>query len=327
MTATVLVTGANGFLGRELISQLQELDLHIRAFVLPNEPVPDNWEGTIQVIRGDVTDAPVVLAAAENCVCIYHLAAVVGDSGSDELHQKVSVGGTENACAAAIAHNAKLVLASSIVVYGNRIGRETCNEHTPHGKAQGPYSRAKQGQEQVVIRYAEEQQLDYAFVRPGNIYGPGSGPWLHDLSIELRKGMPTLVNGGGFDGGLVYVSNVAGMLIQAAANTSNEKHFLAVDGFNISWKRYMHDLAKLLGAPRPRSVPYLLLKLGAYLAEFLWKILSLKGRPPVTAEAFNLIAHANLFDNQLSQSTLKWKPKISYQHGLAATEKYIHEKL
>ena len=80
-----------------------------------------------------------------------------------------------------------MVLASSIVVYGDNIGRGICDEDTPFGKTFGPYSRVKQLQEKMGWQYYKEKGLKLTVVRPANVYGPGSGPWLYQVVDSLKR--------------------------------------------------------------------------------------------------------------------------------------------
>jgi nucleoside-diphosphate-sugar epimerase len=321
-----LITGANGFLGRAIVAQLLTTPTAVRALVLPGESVPDQWAGRVQVVRGDITHFDSFAAAARGCDTLYHLAALVGDSGPEARHQTVTVGGAKHAVEVALLNRLTLLLASSIAVYGDRIGRTLCTETTPPGQAQGPYSRAKQAQEQLVRDAQEKRGLDAIIVRPANIYGPGSGPWLHDLGHELKRGRPVLIGGGEFEAGLTHVANVADVFVRAAQLPyARGATLLAVDGLGITWKRYLTDLAQLLGAPAPGVLPYALAKLVAGPAEQLWPALRLKGRPPITREALNLIGHANLFDNSATRTLLGLSPRVDYAAGMTSVARYVLE--
>lgn len=323
----VLVTGANGFLGRVLVARLRTDGASVHALVLPNEPIPDTWNDGVTLFRGDVTSEADVARAAAGTTVVFHLAAIVGDAGDDALHQRVTVGGTRVVATLCASSKARLVLASSIVVYGDRIGREVCDESTPHGRAAGPYSRAKQGQEHVVNELLRSHGLDVVVVRPGNVYGPGSGPWLLDLREVLRTGMPSLIGGGDFGAGLAYVDNVVEIMMRAATSkAARGKTLLAVDGLDVTWRRYFSDIAALVRAPKPRAAPRAVVRALAGPVEDLHKKLGRPGRPPITREAVNLIGSPNDFDNARTRALLEWNPSVDYGEGMKRTAEYVRAR-
>ena len=322
----ILVTGANGFVGRALVARLVRDDVRVRALVLPGERVPEAWaHQPVEVVRGDVTDAAGVARAAEGVAAIHHLAAVVGDHGDDALHQRVTVGGTRNALEAARLAQARLVIASSVVVYGDEIARGPCDEDTTWGTAQGPYSRAKQAQERVALEHAARYGTHVVRVRPANVYGPGSGPWLHDLARELRRGTPALIAADDADAGLVHVQSIAELFVLAAARAERGAVYNGCDELGVTWARYLADVARIAGARPPRRLPRALASALATGSEALWPRLRLSGRPVITREALNLVGSDNRFPSARAREELGWKPSLDYEAGLATMRRYVDE--
>ncbi len=213
---TVLVTGGCGFLGRALVGLiLQHTRWSVRVLALPQEAVPSTWTARVEVVRGDITRVADVALAAQGCGILFHLAALVGDAGTYAEHERVTVGGTAHVFDVALANKARVVLTTSICAYGDAIQYGRCTEDTPLGRAQGPYGRAKQGQEALAWRF-KSQGGKVCVVRPANIVGPGSGPWLLDAAQALRQRLPALVGGGRGNAALTVVDNVADFLLLAA---------------------------------------------------------------------------------------------------------------
>lgn len=311
----ILITGGAGFLGRVLVELLLNRSAaELVVLALPQETVPESWAQwgeRVSVVRGDITSAEDVQRAMSGCRWCFHLAALVGDAGRDEDHQRVTVGGTANLMEAALANAAAVVLVTSICSYGDAIQREVCREDTPFGKAQGPYGRAKQGQERLAREY-RARGLPVCVVRPANIIGPGSGPWVIDASDALRRGLPALIGGGHGNAALASVHNVADFLIHAAAQPDAWGHAFHVhDGLDVSWARYFGDLAALIGSRAPASLPRGLAYLGARLSEPLFRAIASRRRPPVTLEALNLIAWDSRLPLDAARS-LGWQPAGSY---------------
>lgn len=311
--AEVLVTGGCGFLGRSLVGQiLTDTRWTVRVLALPHEVIPSKWGDRVRVIHGDITNPKTVYDAVMGCSIVFHLAALVGDAGRDEDHERVTVGGTALVFDAARLHGSAVLLTTSICAYGDAIQRGICHEGTPFGKAQGPYGRAKQRQELLAKRFMAQGGL-VCVIRPANIIGPGSGPWLLDASQALRKRLPALVDGGHGNAALTSVENVADFLLFASMrHQAFGQIFNVHDDFSVTWKRYFEDLSQLLQVSRPRSVPRTLAYLVAHLSEPVCRWWDHSQRPPVTLEALNLIAWSNQFPTHKAKA-LGWAPQISYE--------------
>jgi len=327
---SILVTGGAGFLGRVLVEQLlARTACTVVVLALPKEPVPDSWQQRwgerIVVRRGDITSSDDVSRAMQGCQWCFHLAALVGDAGRDEDHQRVTVGGTAHVFESALRQDAAVVLVTSICAYGDAIQRGPCREDVSPGVGQGPYGRAKQGQEALARRYMA-QGVQVCVVRPANIIGPGSGPWVIDAAEALRQGLPALIGGGRGNAALTGVDNVADFLVHVAMHPHAwGQAFHVHDDLSVTWCDYFNDLARLLGTPPPKSVPRPLAYLGAWLTEPLFKRLWPRKRPPVTTEALNLIAWDSRFPLDRARA-LGWCPKVDHATQMARIGAWLAER-
>ncbi len=317
-----LVTGATGFIGSSLVKRLRREGHAVRALVLRGDTPDPDWDKDVEIVRGDVAASGDVSRAVAGVDAVFHLAAVVGDWGTETLFRRVTVEGTRNVLAAAAGASARVVLASSIVVYGDRLGRETCVEDTPHGRAYGPYSRAKQVQE-ILAQEWLERGADIRIVRPANVYGAGSRIWVDEVIRLLLKGAPTLVSGGVRDAGLVHVDNVVDILLRAASDLAPSGGvYNACDDLGISWQRYMGDLAAIASAARPRSAPSWLVWTAATMMEPLWRAAGARQRPPLTREAVHLISADIKTPAVKAHEDLGHRCLVDYTTAMAAIPDY-----
>ncbi len=323
METPVLITGANGFIGRRLVRRLLAEGLEVHALVLPNEPVPIDWEEEVAIHRGDITDREGLLRLARGKKKIFHLAAIVGDWGPESLFRQVTVEGTRNVLDAALMENAPVVLASSIAVYGNRLQNTTCHESLSHGKAMGPYGKAKQAQEVLARSYMEKHGLPVVIIRPANVYGPGCRPWVHELIQAMRKG-PVLIGRGENNAGLIYVDNVVEMMVLAAGNPKAiGQVYNAAEDNPATWKEYTCHLAKMAGLPPPRSLPYWLARPATLFLENTWKWLGIRSRPQLTREALNLVTARYDLPVQKAKEELGYEPVVGFEEGMRQIEEYF----
>jgi len=320
----VLVTGATGFIGSRVVHKLLQNGVAVKVLALPGEAIPDEWAEKVEIVRGSISDPQAVEKAAKDAKTIIHLVAIVTDWGDEKKYWDFTVEGSRKIFDQAVRNNARVVLASSIVVYGDKIYSQPCPEETPYGKTFGPYSRTKQAQENLAWNYHKEKGMKLTVVRPANVYGPRSGPWLHDIINVLRSGSPGLISGGNMNAGLAYVDNVADILILAGSTEKAiGRAYNASDCTDVTWKQYFTDIADMIGANKPKSIPRPLAAVGASALEGIWKLLGIQKRPLITREALNLIGSNNRIPNDRVRKELQYHPRISYSEGLQRTREYL----
>lgn len=260
----------------------------------------------------------------QGAATLIHLAAVVSDWGDERLYWEFTVEGSRHLFDQALKTGARVVLVSSIVVYGDKIRTQSCPEESGYGKTFGPYSRTKQAQEKLAWEYHNTKGMKLSVVRPANVYGPGSGPWLHDVVNVLQSGSPGLISGGNMNAGLAYVDNVADIIIRAGSSAAAlGRAYNACDGLSVTWKDYFSDISAMIGARTPRSIPRPLAAVAASACETLWHRLNIKKRPPITQEALNLVGSDNRFPMDRARSELGYEPSVTYAEGLKRTKEYI----
>ncbi|MFZ5563023.1 MAG: NAD-dependent epimerase/dehydratase family protein [Thermodesulfobacteriota bacterium] len=324
MAQPVLVTGATGFIGSRVVHKLLEQNIAVKALVLPQEAIPEEWGNRVEVVRGGISEPKAVAEAVSGAKSVIHLAAVVSDWGDEKKYWEFTVGGSRLVFEQAVKSGARVVLVSSVVVYGDKVRAGVCHEDAGYGKTFGPYSRTKQAQEKLAWEYHKEKQMALTVVRPANVYGPRSGPWLHDVVNVLRSGSPGLISGGNMNAGLAYVDNVADLfLLAGASDAALGRVYNAADGIGVTWRHYFEDIAAMIGVKNPKSVPRPVAAFGAYTFERIWKLFGIQKRPPVTRDALNLVGSDNRFPIDRARRELGYEPKVSYEEGLKHIREYL----
>jgi 2-alkyl-3-oxoalkanoate reductase len=323
---SVLVTGAAGFIGRRLVARLLADGARVRALLLPGEDA-----GAVpgaEVVRGDVTDPASLVEAVAGVDRIHHLAAVVGDWGPDELYRSVNVEGTRNVLdAAAAAGCRRVVMVSSIVVYGSQLRTAVCDEvAAPREYGIGAYSRTKRVSEELALDYHAFGRVPVTVVRPGNVYGPESGVWVDGVLEILRAGDGMLIDGGEGDAVLAYVDNVVEVIVLAGASEdAGGRVYNANDGGGVTWRQYFADLAGLAGVAPPRRVLGRRPAMAAAAAmEGAWLALGRRERPLLTREAVTLLSSRHPVPIARAAAELGYRPPVAYREALDRLTDYIH---
>ncbi|MCP9212084.1 SDR family NAD(P)-dependent oxidoreductase [Streptomyces sp. NEAU-Y11] len=178
---TVLVTGAEGFIGSTLVDLLVERGARVRALVhykpygeagyLAHHLGPGS---PVETIAGDVRDAGRVMDAVAGCDTVFHLAALIGIPYSyqaPEAYVQTNVTGTQNIAAACHRYGVRRLLhTSTSEVYGTALTVPIAEDHPL--QPQSPYSASKIGADMMALSYAHAFELPVTVVRPFNTYGP-----------------------------------------------------------------------------------------------------------------------------------------------------------
>jgi UDP-glucose 4-epimerase len=180
--ASVLVTGADGFIGSHLVERLVIEGARVRAFCLYNsrgsagwlDETPSEVRAAIDVRLGDIRDARFVEEATAGIDIVFHLAALIAIPYSyvaAESFVDTNVRGTLNVLEAARrARVQRVVQTSTSEVYGTP-DRLPIRETHPLN-AQSPYAATKVAADQLTGAYHRSYGLDAVVLRPFNTYGP-----------------------------------------------------------------------------------------------------------------------------------------------------------
>lgn len=221
MAERICVTGGTGFLGRHLVPDLIRQGHGVCLLVRNDSCVP--WEqeasfptGALDVVRGDVTDPEPVARAMAGCRFVVHAAGHFRFWGTEEVFQRVNVGGTTNVARAALSAGVeRMVHISTIVVVGDHPPDEVIEEDTPCTPID-PYQRSKYAAEQSLLNRPEFARLPVVILRPNAFYGPYGRYGFNRLFIEdPMRGLRFQIEGGRLLTFPVYVPDVAGAVSRA----------------------------------------------------------------------------------------------------------------
>lgn len=319
----VLVTGGTGFIGRALIDRLLKAGVACRSLSLPGEMPPEYWNEQVDCRAGDITSMEDVTQAAEGVDCIFHLAALLG-IGSYADHERITVGGTRNVLEVAKSTKTRVVVTSSIAVYGSSIRDRVCDESTIFGTWSGPYSWAKQQQDAMVLEYARDHGVRSTVVRPANVYGVGSIPWVDVVVSALKLGAPIVVDEGEGNSGLIHAGNLAEALIATAiCDESIGLALNACDNIDVSWKQYFRDISACAGLELPTSMPYATLEAMARKGEDPENFVTPTQYASIPLATLELIGSDNRFPSDLLRQLTGWQSRISYKEGIQEIRRYL----
>ena len=247
--ARVFVTGANGFIGRRIMAAAAEAGAEAAGMDLAADPERG-------VVAGDTTRLGPWRDALAGADVVIHTAAIVSNVAPLDAAWRVNVAGTRHVLEAARdAGVGRVVHLSSIVTYGFAIDTEA-DERTPARVNGTPYVDTKVNGEAVVLAAHAAGEVEVTVVRPGDVYGPGSRPWVLIPLDLLRKKQLILPDGGRGIFSPVYVDDlVDGILRAASVPAAAGQIYNLSGGADVPCADYFGRLAALVGVGRVPTLP------------------------------------------------------------------------
>jgi UDP-glucose 4-epimerase len=200
----ILITGGNGFIGRETSRQLLALGHSVTSLDIAGAPVA----GVMQH-QGDVRDRLDVLGAAAGSERVIHLASKVGIGHYLFEHTttwETILLGTKHVVEACIHWGIPLTMTSSSEVYGKGhpsrvMGEDSDLVFGPTTKTRWVYGMSKALAEQIIVTHCADGLLDARIIRPFNVVGPGqdpdSGLVFASFAHAVARDLPLVVHGTG----------------------------------------------------------------------------------------------------------------------------------
>jgi len=308
----ILVTGASGFIGRNLIKVMvdQLYDFEIRAASRCNSTLFDNKvEKAIVPCVDSNTYWDDALFDVE---CVIHLAAIAHNNDGDPY--SVNVEGTENLARQAAKFGVKrFIFISTIGVYGaNNIDNYSeDSKKNPHNI----YSESKLIAEEKLKKICQECEMEYVIIRPPLVYG-GNAPGNFASLVKFVDLLPLLPFGMiKNQRSIISINNLCDFIIHAINHpfAANEE-FVVADEFDVSIKDLTNAIAKGIHKTRWQvPVPETLLRL-------ITKAIGKQGY------ADQLLGSLRI-DSSKARCLLGWIPPENLDSALAELRTITSEKL
>jgi nucleoside-diphosphate-sugar epimerase len=309
----VLITGANGFIGNMLMA-------HYRAQGIPVVGVDLSGNG-LDISQGDIGQPETISQLLQDCDVVVHTAALVSNSIADADMWRVNVLATRNLIAAAEKHKVRrFVQISSIVAYGNSAEGELNEEQPVHADG-GSYVLTKLASEHAVLAATANSPMELVIIRPGDVYGPGSRPWVI-LPIEaINKGQFMLpAKGQGFFRPIFISDLIRGIALAVSTKEAAGEIFnLSCEGYMTTAEFFSHHY-QWMNKRGPLKVST---GLAMFAASAATKLAQMTGgvNEASTATIVQLCTKS-WFSIAKAERVLGWKPEVSFEDGMQQSKQW-----
>ena len=327
----ILVTGGGGFLGQALCRGLVERGHQAISFNRGNYPVLAQL-GVGQV-QGDLADAHALIHAADGVEAIFHNAAKAGAWGSYASYHSANVVGTQNVLEACRVHGIGRLVYTSTPSVTHRATHPVeggSADKVPYGENfQAPYAETKTIAEKAVLA-ANGPDLATIALRPRLIWGPGDQQILPRLVERAKAGRLRIVGDGGNRVDTTYIDNAAQAHFDAfehlavGAACAGRAYFIS-NGEPRPMGELLNALLDAAGAPRvDKHLSFkAAYRIGA-TCEVLWKVLPLKGEPPMTRFLAEQLSTAHWYDMAPATRDFGYRPRVGFDEGLTRLKQSLH---
>jgi NAD dependent epimerase/dehydratase len=310
---SVLVTGADGFIGSHLVERLVTEGAKVRAFCIYNSRGSAGWldespapiRESVDIRLGDIRDARFVEHTLQGIEIVFHLAALIAIPYSyvaAESFVDTNVRGTLNVLEAAVrARVRRLIQTSTSEVYGTPDDLPIRETHPLN--AQSPYAATKIAADQLASAFHRSFELPVVILRPFNTYGPRQSERavLATMLRQLLAGQRE-IHLGRLDTrrDFTYVGDTVDGFVRAATTPG-------IDGRTIQ-----------LGTGRSETVGRVLEIARALTASDAVPVADAARMRPDASEVVALLA-----DPSLARELLGWEARTDLEAGIAATIEWM----
>ncbi len=298
----VLVTGANGFVGKRLVEALSEHNIQTVAAARRelNLKLPG-----VSCVRVKELSAQTDWFEALNGVdVVMHTAArahITKEIAIDPtpLFHKANVDGLIALANQAIQAKVKrFVFISSIGVNGSETkDKPFCEDDVPN--PQLPYAISKFDAEKALQVITAQSEMTYTIIRPPLVYGPGARGNLERLRKLIAGGLPLPFGAINNARSMISRENLVDILIQCSDNPAAANEiFVVADGVDVTTTQILQNIARSLNKrARLLPVPIFLLKV----------LLKSLGQGRLAGQLFGSLQ----VNNSKIKAQLNWQPKVS----------------
>lgn len=306
MSLTAFVTGATGFVGSNLVRELERQGWSVTALARASSSLEDLRGLDVEMRTGDIVDFKSLRAAVpRNVDAVFHVAASTNVwAGNNDEQDRINIGGTRNVIEAAVEAGAKrMIHTSSFTTWGFQDAVIT--EHSARSRDSDwiNYVRTKRIAEELVHEAVNAGRLEAVILNPGHILGPGDRHnWSRIVGMVATDSLPGIPPGGG---AFADVREIARTHVAAFHQGEPGEHYL-LGGEDVSFAEVIGIVGELLGKEVPdKTTPAWMLRT---VAHFYAAVASITRKPPkITPESAMMICHHIRCDSTRAETVLGYR--------------------
>ncbi|MBN1686913.1 MAG: NAD-dependent epimerase/dehydratase family protein [Spirochaetales bacterium] len=319
----ILVTGASGFVGRNITKALVADGYRIRAQYRRADPPEELRQAAaagVELVRADLVESFENDRGGkllEGIEAVIHTAAKVTTTGPRRMFDRINVEATRRLLQAASGAGCRrFVYLSSMAVHG--FGEHlSSTENGPYYKLITNYQKTKKAAENIVSGY-KCASMQTVILRPGFVYGPRDTTTLKPVfDLLVSNSLPMI---GGFDvySCLVYIDDfVKAVRLALQAEIPSGEIFDIAGNDTVTLKEAVLAAAAIMGVKPPwiNISPALAMFAGGIL-DFVYKVLGINKEPLISRYLAQQLSYNFHFSTGKAKTLLGYVPEVDWRQGL-----------
>ena len=325
---SVLITGANGFVGSHLCDAFLEKGYTVYGMIRETSDLRFLKHSRATLVCGDLTD-PARIAFPETVDVIVHAAALALDNATLTQSRDHVYGITRtlaDEAARRYPHLSKFVYVSSALTLGYCADGISA-QHPGRSAEYVPYIRMKKMAEQYLLARHRETGFPVVILRPGDIYGPRDRTSCELMLHAAERGVPIRIGRGMNKFALCSPANLGRAALAAVERpATNGKAYTVANGISPTWREFFDALQSGVGKPQKLYIPASLLMGAALLMELAGRIAPAL-KPPINFYRIRRITSQTTYDMTATFEDLGYESDDDYHRLFASiVEWYLCEK-
>jgi len=315
--SSILITGANGFLGSRLCRKFQSKGFQVIAGVRQSAYLSLLKELNVEYRYGDVTQPDTLPAMVRDVDYIVHTAGLVKAKTKQRFFE-VNEGGTANLFEAISKHNSrvrKVIYISSVAAAGpSKKGRPVTEDDPPHPIT--TYGHSKLAGEKAALSYAGK--FNVVSIRPPGIYGPGDKE-VFPFFQAVYKGIRPFIGDSSRKLQLIQVDDLCEAIYLAVTKESKSGIIcFAAESQSYTMKELINLLAESCGKKgRALYIPSFLLYIAAFITQAVCAVVGTT--PMLTKEKADELLASWEMSTKRAEEIFGFRSSIPFAQGAKLT--------
>jgi nucleoside-diphosphate-sugar epimerase len=314
----IFLTGASGYVGRNLIRHFVARGVEIAALVRSDSSAELVRSLGAIPVRGELLDRA-LSAGMAGCDALIHAAANTDHGPASEKQRRVNEDGTYAVLDTARAAGIRKVIhlsTESVLATGKPLVNVDETMPLPQ-KPAGGYSRTKAAAERIALA-ANASDFSVVVLRPRFVWGGDDTTALPALTQAVKSGKFAWISGGTYLTSTTHIANLCAAVALALGRGRGGEVYFISDGAPVPFRSIVSALLETQGLVIPeKTVPRAVVRTVATIGDILAKISGGKIVPPLTRQAYATSAVEVSFNIGKARRELGYEPVISREEGLA----------